>query len=49
MTPALRGVRRFFEMVAADPRLEATAVQTVGVQGWDGFALVRVGCGPATA
>jgi predicted O-methyltransferase YrrM len=47
--PRVRGVRRFFEMVAADRRLEATAVQTVGGKGWDGFALVRVGSGPATA
>jgi predicted O-methyltransferase YrrM len=49
--PRVLGVRRFFEMVAADPRLEATALQTVGGKGWDGFALVRVaaGGGPATA
>ena len=49
--PRVRGVRRFFEMVAADPRLEATALQTVGAKGWDGFALIRVaaGAGPATA
>ena len=47
--PRVRGVRRFFEMVAADPRLDATALQTVGSKGWDGFALVRVGGGTATA
>jgi predicted O-methyltransferase YrrM len=49
--PRVRGVRRFFEMVAADPRLEATALQTVGAKGWDGFSLIRVGAGggPATA
>lgn len=49
--PRVRGVRRFLEMVAADPRLEATALQTVGAKGWDGFALIRVGAGgaPATA
>jgi predicted O-methyltransferase YrrM len=49
--PRVRGVRRFFEMVAADPRLEATALQTVGAKGWDGFSLIRVGGGdaPATA
>jgi predicted O-methyltransferase YrrM len=41
--PRVQGVRRFFELVAAEPRLEATAVQTVGVKGWDGFALLRVG------
>jgi len=49
--PRVLGVRRFFEMVAADPRLEATALQTVGAKGWDGFALIRVAAadGPATA
>ncbi|MDT5039967.1 MAG: hypothetical protein QOE51_952 [Actinoplanes sp.] len=36
------GVRRFLEMVRDDPRLEATAVQTVGSKGWDGFALALV-------
>jgi predicted O-methyltransferase YrrM len=47
--PRVRGVRRFLETVAADPRLEATALQTVGAKGWDGFCLIRVGAGPATA
>jgi predicted O-methyltransferase YrrM len=47
--PRVHGVRRFLAMVAADPRLEATALQTVGAKGWDGFALIRVGAGPATA
>ena len=40
--PRVRGVRRMTERIAADPRLEATALQTVGRKGWDGFALVRV-------
>jgi hypothetical protein len=31
-----------FELVASDPRLEATAIQTVGVKGYDGFAMIRV-------
>ena len=44
--PAVRGIRRFHEMVAADPRLSATAVQTVGSKGWDGFALVLVAGDP---
>jgi predicted O-methyltransferase YrrM len=38
----VRGVREFLERVRADPRLEATALQTVGVKGWDGFALALV-------
>jgi hypothetical protein len=29
-------------MVASDPRLEATALQTVGSKGWDGFVLAVV-------
>jgi predicted O-methyltransferase YrrM len=47
--PRVLGVRRFLETVAADPTLEATALQTVGAKGWDGFCLIRVGAGPATA
>jgi len=39
---SVRGVRRFMDLVAADKRLEATAIQTVGGKGYDGFALVRV-------
>jgi predicted O-methyltransferase YrrM len=40
--PTVAGVRRFLELVGADPRLDATAIQTVGSKGWDGFALVLV-------
>jgi hypothetical protein len=38
----VQGVRRFFEMVAADSRLDATALQTVGSKGCDGFVLAIV-------
>lgn len=38
----IRGVRRFYEMVAAEPRVSATAIQTVGAKGHDGFALMLV-------
>lgn len=31
------GARRFLEPVAAEPRLEATAIETVGTKGWDGL------------
>ena len=31
-----------FEMVAAEPRLSATAVQTVGGKKWDGFMIALV-------
>jgi predicted O-methyltransferase YrrM len=40
--PRVQGVRRFFEMVAADPRLDATTLQTVGSKGYDGFTLAVV-------
>jgi len=40
--PSVRGVRRFVELVAGEPRLTATAIQTVGGKGWDGFAIALV-------
>jgi predicted O-methyltransferase YrrM len=36
------GTRRLFEFVEQHPRLNATAVQTVGAKGWDGFMLISV-------
>jgi predicted O-methyltransferase YrrM len=36
------GMRRFVELMAAEPRVDATVIQTVGAKGWDGFALARV-------
>lgn len=36
------GTRALFDMLAADNRLDTTAVQTVGAKGWDGFVLARV-------
>lgn len=39
---AVLGVRRFNEMVSREPRVSATALQTVGSKGYDGFALVLV-------
>jgi predicted O-methyltransferase YrrM len=41
--PSVAGVRAFFAAVAAEPRLRATAIQTVGAKGYDGFALALVG------
>ncbi|MEU1278973.1 O-methyltransferase [Streptomyces sp. NPDC005805] len=40
--PAVRGTRELFDLVSNDPRLDATAVQTVGVKGWDGLLVARV-------
>lgn len=39
---AVRGVRRLNLMMAAEPRVSATVVQTVGAKGHDGFALALV-------
>lgn len=37
-----RAVRDMLAMVGAEPRLEAAALQTVGVKGWDGLLIARV-------
>lgn len=42
--PTVRGIRTFLEKIAADPRLDATAIQTVGSKGHDGFAFALVLC-----
>lgn len=36
------GVRRFNQLLAAEPRVSATAIQTVGSKGYDGFAIAYV-------
>ena len=38
----VQGVRRYVEMMAAEPRISATVIQTVGSKGYDGFALAVV-------
>jgi predicted O-methyltransferase YrrM len=40
--PSAAGVRRFLALLAAEPRVSATAIQTVGSKGWDGFAIALV-------
>jgi predicted O-methyltransferase YrrM len=40
--PNVVGVRHFLELMAEDPRLSATAIQTVGSKGFDGFSLAIV-------
>jgi len=40
--PHIVGIRRMHEMLAVKPRVTATAVQTVGAKGYDGFTLIRV-------
>ncbi|MGO4869004.1 MAG: O-methyltransferase [Roseiarcus sp.] len=39
---SVQGIRRMFDAMAKEPRLSATAIQTVGVKGWDGFAIAMV-------
>ena len=40
--PSVRGIRSFNDLVAAEPRVQATAIQTVGSKGYDGFAMAVV-------
>jgi predicted O-methyltransferase YrrM len=40
--PNVRGARRLHEMLAAEPRVSATTIQTVGSKGYDGFTLALV-------
>lgn len=40
--PKVQGIRKFNELLAAEPRVTATTLQTVGVKGYDGFAIIVV-------
>jgi predicted O-methyltransferase YrrM len=40
--PNVQAMRRFNELLAAEPRVSATVIQTVGSKGYDGFAIVLV-------
>jgi predicted O-methyltransferase YrrM len=40
--PYVRGTRTFLQMLGQEPRLMATALQTVGSKGYDGFAIALV-------
>ena len=40
--PQVIGVQRGLEMLARDPRFDATALQTLDAKGWDGVALALV-------
>ena len=40
--PDVEGVRRLNERMSTEPRVSATEIQTVGVKGYDGFALLLV-------
>jgi predicted O-methyltransferase YrrM len=40
--PNVQGMRRFNDLLAAEPRVTTTVIQTVGSKGYDGFALALV-------
>lgn len=40
--PDVQGVRAMFDLMAKEPRLSATVIQTVGSKGYDGFAMAVV-------
>lgn len=37
--PRVKGVREFYDLLAEEPRVSATAIQTVGSKGYDGFVI----------
>jgi predicted O-methyltransferase YrrM len=47
--PDILGIRRLVELLAREARVDATAVQTVGSKGYDGFLLARVTTEPRPA
>ena len=40
--PSVQGVRRFIELLSPESRASGTVIQTVGIKGYDGFAIVLV-------
>jgi predicted O-methyltransferase YrrM len=42
MDPSIVGTRKAFDLLGSHPRLKATALQTVGAKGYDGFAIAVV-------
>jgi predicted O-methyltransferase YrrM len=40
--PTIKAQRRLHEMIAAEPRVEATTIQSVGAKGYDGFTIALV-------
>jgi predicted O-methyltransferase YrrM len=43
-----KAVRDMFDMIGEHPRLQATAIQTVGTKDWDGFAVALITWPPGT-
>jgi predicted O-methyltransferase YrrM len=44
--PHVQGIRRFYELAAADTRVSGTVLQTTGAKGHDGIAILRVRAKP---
>jgi predicted O-methyltransferase YrrM len=44
--PHVQGIRRFYELAAADARVSGTVLQTTGAKGHDGIAILRVTARP---
>jgi predicted O-methyltransferase YrrM len=40
--PDVIGLRQYFNLLAKNPGLDSTAIQTVGSKGWDGFSITLV-------
>ena len=40
--PSVQGIQRYLKMIRDNPRLTGTALQTVGIKGWDGLAIALV-------
>ena len=38
----MQGIRKFNEALAAEKRVTTTVIQTVGIKGYDGLALILV-------
>ena len=47
--PKVIGIRRFNDLLATSPHVSATAIQTVGSKGYDGFAIAVVTSCPVTS
>jgi predicted O-methyltransferase YrrM len=45
--PTIPAQRRLHELIAAEPRVTATTIQTVGAKGYDGFTIALVAADPA--
>jgi predicted O-methyltransferase YrrM len=44
--PKVQGIQRFYQLLPGEPRISATAIQTVGTKGYDGFAIILVTADP---